>query len=246
MNATPGGASRAGVYGALSTIAGIFLSGPLAVALVQATHPQPPWGGAELFARSFHPLQLLPYLGGIFLVGGVVVLLAAVHSRAADGETKTWANAGLVFCAAFAALVFANYVLQTTVVPVLAEDPSAANGPLLALLSMANPRSLAWAIEMWGWGLCGVATALVAPAFGRTRVERLARIAFVANGPVSVLGAVLTVSRPGWPMTVAGLIVFALWNLLLLAMAILALLAFRRVAPAPRSSVVPRHAANPV
>jgi hypothetical protein len=37
-----------GLYGALSTILGVVLSGPLPVALVGATRPQPPGLGPEL------------------------------------------------------------------------------------------------------------------------------------------------------------------------------------------------------
>jgi len=93
---------------------------------------------------------------------------------------------------------------------------------------MANPTSLAWAIEMWGWAWFGVASWLVAPVFSGTRLERAAGRAFVANGAVSVLAAAATVAYPGWPMTGAGLASFVLWNLLLAGMGVLALIAFRQ------------------
>jgi hypothetical protein len=103
----------------------------------------------------------------------------------------------------------------------------------IAAFSMANPKSLAWGIEMWGWGFLGVATWLVAPAFRDGRVERATSLAFIANGPVSIAGALWTVLRPGWVMTPAGLVAFGLWNVLLAVMASLALITFRR-----RSSLV--------
>jgi hypothetical protein len=221
------GAARLGMVGAAATLVGILLSGPLAVWLVNATHPQPPWAGPELFARSFHPIQILPYPGGIVLVAGLVLLIAGARA-AADDAKAALADAALVFCAVSATMVCLNYVLQTTFVPVLASEHRDSDAALLAALSMSNPKSLAWALEMWGWGFLGVATWLVAPGFRGGRLERATRWAFVANGLVSIAGAVWTVLRPGWVMTGAGLIVFALWNLLLLAMAWLALLAFRR------------------
>ena len=219
-------ARRVGTYGAVSTILGIIISGPLAVALVGATHPQPPWAGPELFARSFHPIQILPYPGGIFLVAGLVVLLTSIHASA-KWTQRTLATAALVFTAVFATLIFFNYVVQTAFIPVLATDYAATNGPLLAALSMANPRSLAWALEMWGWGFLGLATWLIAPVFRGAGLARAARWAFVTNGPVSIAGAAWTAIRPGWVMTNAGLIAFGLWNVLLLLMAGLALEIFR-------------------
>ncbi|MFI5309164.1 MAG: hypothetical protein ACHQ53_17540, partial [Polyangiales bacterium] len=142
-------ACRAGVHGAIGTIAGIVLSGPLAVALVNTTHPQPPWGGPALFARSFHPIQVIPYPGGIFLVAGVVLLIASVRGLAQPAQ-QILADVALVFCAVFATLVFLNYIVQTTYVPVLARDYTEATGSILTLFSMSNPKSLAWALEMWG------------------------------------------------------------------------------------------------
>jgi len=212
---------------ALAALLGVLLSGPLAVALVNGTHPQPPWRDAELFARHFHPLQLLPYAGGILLVAALVVLIASAHALAGDG-LRARTGAALAFTAAFAAFIFFNYVAQTTFVPDLARGYEPASAPIIATLSMSNPRSLAWGIEMWGWGLLGVATWLVAPVFQSSTLERAVAITFTANGPVSVAGALWTIARPGWVMTAAGLAAFAAWNVLLTAMGALAFIAFRR------------------
>jgi hypothetical protein len=119
-------------------------------------------------------------------------------------------------------------VVQTAFIPDLASRYEPANAPIISTLSMANPRSLAWGIEMWGWGFFGVATWLVAPDFGGSALERATRLTFRGNGPVSVVGALATVARPGWVMTPAGLAAFAAWNLLLAAMALLAFLSLRQ------------------
>jgi hypothetical protein len=225
----PNGSSacRVGLHAAWATLLGILLSGPLAVAVVNLTHPQPSWDGAALFARSYHPIQMLPYAGGIVLVAALVMLVSSLHAVAAR-EQRVHATGALVLTAAFASFILFNYVVQTTFIPDLARHYDGASAPIIATLSMANPRSLAWGIEMWGWGFLGVATWLVAPVFRGSALERATRWAFVSNGPLSVVGGLATVAWPGWVLTSAGLVLFAVWNLLLAAMALLALLTFRR------------------
>jgi hypothetical protein len=218
---------RAGRYCAAGTLLGVLLSGPVAVALVSATHPQPPWQGAEVFARSYHPIQIVPYLGGIVLVVALVGLIASIHAMAHD-EHKVQTQIALVLTGAFATLIFFNYVVQTTFLPDLARNYEDRSASVIAAFSMANPKSLAWGIEMWGWGLLGVATWLVAPVFRGSRLERATALAFIINGPLSILGAIWTVANPGWVLTSSGLVAFALWNLLLALMASLAFTAFRR------------------
>jgi len=221
------GAYRTGRRAAAGTLLGIVLSGPVAVAVVTATHPQPPWRDAESFARHVHPMQLLPYAGGILLVAALVVLVACVHAIA-GARDKAVTGAALAVTGAFAAFICFNYVAQTTYVPDLARRYEPANAPLIAALSMSNPQSLAWAIEMWGWGLFGVATWLVAPVFDRSKLERVAGALARANGVASVAGALWTVVRPGWVITPSGLAAFATWNILLAALATVIFIAFGR------------------
>ncbi len=217
---------RVGTLAALGALLGVVLSGPLAVVLVEATHPQPPWIDAATYAAHLHAVQLLPYAGGILLVSALVVLVTSLHALgAAEHPVRT--VAALVATAVFTSFIFFNYVAQTTFVPELARRDPIAGASLIAALSMANPTSLAWAIEMWGWAFFGAASWLVAPVFGRRGLGRAAALAFVANGPVSLAGAVATVARPGWVLTSAGLAAFAAWNALLAAMAVLAMLALR-------------------
>jgi hypothetical protein len=220
-------ACRVAARAALGTLIGVVLSGPVTVALVGATHPQPPWRDAELFARSYHVIQSLPYLGGIVLVGALVALMSCLHVLGRERAQPSM-NAALIFTGVFAAFIFGNYVVQTTFLPTLAKPYDPSNAPLISALSMSNPASLAWGIEMWGWGFLGVATWLASGVFRAGGVERAAKLAFAANGPVSIVGSVWTTVRPGWVMTPAGLVAFASWNLLLAAMGVLAFLSFRR------------------
>jgi hypothetical protein len=199
--------------------------------VVNLTHPQPPWQGPELFVLSYHPIQTLPFFLGFLLVSGFIVLVASLHAVARDGQ-RALTGAALAFVAAFGSLVFLNYVLQTTFVPTLVSGYSASNGPLVSALTMSNPRSLGWGLEMWGYGLLGIATWFVAPVFQGTRLERATYWAFVANGPASIVPALLTALHPGWVLTVPGLVSFAVWNVLVVVMSVLALLVFRREASA--------------
>jgi hypothetical protein len=220
-------ACRVGVWGAIATLFGIVASGPLAFVVLAAIHPQPPWRDAELFARSFHPVQTLPFFVGFFLVGGYVVLVASLFALSRPAERARAASA-LGFVSAFAALVFFNYVVQTTFVPSLARRYTPDSAPILATFSMSNPNSLGWAIEMWAYGLLGVATWLVAPVFQGSRVERVTARLFVANGVVSVATALGTGVDPGWTMTPAGLVGFLVWNVLVFVMSAFAIVALRR------------------
>lgn len=204
-----------------------LLSGPGAMLLVELTHPQPRWRDAETLARHLHSVQSLPYFLGLFLIGGFAVLLSCLHALAPRGM-KGRSGAALVFCGIAGALVFQNYVLQTTFVPALARDHAAENGPLIGAFSMVNPSSFAWALEMWGYGFLGVATWLSAGVFAGPGLERATAWTFVGNGWTSIAGAAATAFAPGWVMTAPGMISFALWNLLVVVMIVLTLAVLRR------------------
>ena len=213
---------RAVLRAAALLIAGVVLSGPLALLVVGLVHPQPAWVDAATFARAYHPVQLLPYAGGFALIGGFVLLLASLHTLAPPAA-RARTTAALVRTAGFAALIVLNYVLQTTFVPALVQPLGPADAPLVAAVTMANPGSLAWALEMWGYGVLGVATWLMAAVFTGRGVERVAAAAFVGNGVLSVAGALAMVAWRGWVLGPVGLAGFALWNLLVVGMAALAI-----------------------
>ena len=229
MNASAANARacRWGARAAICTLLGIVVSGPLAVLVLSLVHPQPPWSDAETFARHYHWLQALPYFGGFFLVFGFVTMMASLYVLA-PAEQKPNATTALVFTAAFAALVFLNYLIQTTFVPNLARHYSAQNANVIAALSMVNPSSLAWALEMWAYALLGIAHLLIAPVFSRTAIERVTAILFVVNGVSSVASALWTAADPGWMMTSIGGVAYTVWNVLILAMVSVALVVFRR------------------
>jgi hypothetical protein len=212
--------ARATVWSAALVIAGVVLSGPLALLLVELVHPQPPWRDAATFAAAYHPVQLLPYVGGFALIGGFVALMVSLHASA-PSTMRIRASLALVLTSVFATLIVFNYVLQTTFVPSLVRPLDEGDAPVVAALTMSNPSSLAWALEMWGYGVLGVATWLIAPVFADRGLERWTRSTFVLNGVVSVLGALATAIVPRWALTTAGIASFVAWNAIVLVMAAL-------------------------
>jgi hypothetical protein len=206
---------------------GALASGPLGIWIVQATHPQPPWRDAATFVAAYHRVQTVPYLLGFLLIGGFVGLVASLHvlaPRTLASRTTT----ALPLVGAFAAMILLNYTLQTTVVPALAAADVSDWSDVISGLTMSNPRSLGWALEMWGYAVLGVATLLVAPVFSGSTLESVTRSLFTANAPVSVAGGFATALWPGWVMTAVGFVAFGLWNLLVVAMAACAILTMRR------------------
>lgn len=211
---------------AACALSGTVLSGPLAFAVGTAIRPQPRWSGAETFAANYHPIQTLPYFFGLLLVGGFLALVASLHGLAPK-QFRPRTRVAVAFAAAFAAMIFINYAIQTTFVPALLSSGAADNLVLAGEFTMANSHSLGWALEMWGYGLLGVATWLVAPVFKGLRFGRTTAALFMVNGPISVLGAAATAAAPGWVLTGGGLYAYSLWNLLVIAMLAFAMVALR-------------------
>jgi len=219
-------AARIGYYGAVTALFGIVASGPAALAIVTWVRPQPPWVDADTYVEHFHLIQLLPFLTGLFLVAGFVAIIASIHVLWTSQARPALSHCALAAVTVFATLIGLNYVMQLGFIPALVQEYDAANGPLIAAFSMAHSGSLAWALEMWGYACLGTATWLVGPYFVGEGRRAVARWAFIANGPVSIMGALGSIIRPGWELTMLGLTGFALWNVLALVVAISALLCF--------------------
>jgi len=214
---------RIGTIGALGTAAGCVLSGPVAMLMVFLVQPQPAWVSARMFAEHYHWIQSLTFFFGLLLVAGGVLMIAAIFLLDRRGRTLL----ALVFTAIAGGLIFFNYFTQLTFLPALIENYSPDNDALIYALSMANPLSLAWTLEMWGYGLLGLGTWLAADFFAGNRLEDTARFLFVLNGVLSLAGALYTALDPGWVLTPPGLVAFGVWNLLYFAMAVLMLLILR-------------------
>ena len=218
---------RIGSWGALVAAVGILFSGPLCLAFVTRYCPQPQWQDPVVFVQHYDELQNLPYYFGFLIIMGFVIVSSALVITA-EPQHRVFAVCGLVCTVVFAALISLNYVVQTTFVPGLVRQFDPSSAATISAFTMANPASLGWSLEMWGYGYLGAATWFSAPTLRRNRLERITAVLFVLNGCVSVLGAVLTALYSGWVLTAGGIAAYAVWNALVFAATLLAFLSLRR------------------
>jgi len=214
---------RIGIVGALMTAAGCILSGPVAILIVYLVQPQPAWVNPRIFAENYHWIQSLTFYFGLLLVAGGILMLTSIFLLDRKGRTLL----ALVFAAMASCLILFNYFTQLTFLPTLAENYEPTNDVMISTLSMSNPVSLAWTLEMWGYGLLGLGTWLAADFFKGSRLENTTRVLFILNGVLSLAGALCTALFTGWVLTMPGLVAFGAWNLLYFGMAILVLLVLR-------------------
>jgi len=205
---------------------GILFSGLVFPVLSMIFAPQPPWRDAALFVESFHPLQTATFFCGYFLVIGSLLTFIALYKIAPE-EKKLWALSGLLINVVFTAVVFLNYIIQTTYVPYLAANNPPETAGVLAVFSMANPGSFAWALEMYGWGGIGLSFIFMAFIFENIKPERTLKIIFLANGICSVSSALMTSIDMNWLFSSAGFAALIVWNLLVLVIDFFLLRYFR-------------------
>ncbi len=200
-------------------IISILASGPLGVLLVGLIQPQPEWSGAGIFINNFHVIQSLPYFLGFGLVIGSILLIAFLY-KAAKPEEQGVMLPALVFITIYASLVSFNYILQTTYVPALVAGGADGASILISALSMANPNSLAWAIEMYGYMFLGLAFLWLYPYFRKGRFSRSIFFLLIANVTMGVLGAFISSYQLDWVMSRPGMISFIAWNIVFAALII--------------------------
>lgn len=207
--------------GAFLSAFGFVLSGPVAVLAVSLTHPQPLWVSSEVFVDHYHVVQNLPYFLGFFILGGML-LFSTGHYLSYTGENITIRLKlllALSFTIVFVALISFNYICQTTFIHNLATHYRPTYDPLIAGFSMSNPSSFCWANEMWGYGLLGVATWLMAPYYkGR---NNLIRKLLITNGIISLISPVWTIIDVHWVLSTVGFSMYLVWNFLMIVLMIL-------------------------
>lgn len=209
-----------GIVGAILILIGTIFPSLFAVVLQPK---QPPWESAAVFVEHYYVIQSLPFYFGFFLIGGSLMLLVAVYLLAASPSSPLL---GLIFGSVGSAIVGINYILQTTYIPVVVAGYIPGQAVLIEAFSMGNPTSLAWALEMWGYGFIGLGTLFAASFFRTSGIERFAKVLFIINGIVSLIGAVWTAVDLGWVLTPPGYISFGLWNLLYFVLAVVTIRVF--------------------
>jgi len=210
-------AYKIGAVGAILSAIGVVASGPLAILVVALVQPQPMWDGPTVFVENFHRIQTLPFYFGFLLVVGSILMLVAIYLLS---RHRAEALAALVLMSIGAAFAISNYVIQTTFVPAIVNSYSPDFGAVVSSVSMSNPGSLTWAVEMWGYGFMGLGTWLAAGFFRRSRLEKTGKFLFLLNGIVSVLGALLISIDLSGVFSIAGLVGYGIWNILFLFLAV--------------------------
>ena len=203
--------------GSVVALAGFLLSGPLAFLFVQLIKPQPAWTSASVFAANYSPVQNLPYFFGFVLVAGLLILAVAHYLDTANNRLIRLPLLLSLSCTLiFSVLISFNYICQTTFVHHLALHYKPDYEAAIATFSMANPMSLCWAIEMWGYAVLGIATWLMA-AYYREK-NNVIRMLLIANGMVSLGSVVFMMVDNQWLMTSTGLVAYGIWNILMIVL----------------------------
>lgn len=232
MNITPTRARHLSIA-AVVVICGVVLSGPVAVALVEIAAPQPRWVDVQTFVQHYSWLQTLPYVFGFLIAGGFIIFMGCLVGAGRD-EQRPLEMIAVGLTVVFASLVLFNYTLQTAFIP----QWTGGNDPMLGIFTMANPRSLGWALEMYGYGILGIATAVAAPLFSWQRRQGMIRGLLLGNCIVSVGSAILVPIIPGWVLTPGGMVAGAIWNILVVVLMIVTLLEFRFGRPKPDKTIM--------
>jgi len=125
----------------------------------------------------FIPGDYLWLVPGFLLAFSFVVLMACIHSYAADNR-KIYGQIGLAFALVYAALIATDYFLQfTVVIPSLLTGETAG----LSLFTEYNPHGIFIALEGVGYFMMSAALLSVAVVFSGGRLERAIRGLFIAS-----------------------------------------------------------------
>lgn len=207
--------------GSVTALIGFITSGPAGFMMVKLTKPQPVWESASVFAANYHFLQDIPYYLGLLLIGGMLMVAAGLYLNytGENRKVKFHLLLSLLWTTAFAALIFFNYICQTTFIRHLALNYTAQNDSIIATFSMANPMSLSWAVEMWGYGILGVATWLMAGYYNEK--NKTISWLLILNGIVSIATIGFTIMDINWVLTTTGLIAYMFWNVLMIVLMIM-------------------------
>ena len=211
------------VKSAFLLIIGIILSGPPMVFLVEYLKPQPKWVDVDTFITNFHRLQTVPYWFGFLLLSGNILFIASA-SRMPNIKYKIHSTLALICVIIYGSLVSLNYAIQTTLIPAMVLDSNS----ILEVFSMVNPSSICWTIEMFAYAILGIAYWLVSVAFQGKSIFKIIKYLMIFNGIASVLGILIPVIDPKLLLESDSIIGYILWNLLIVLIMTLIIIAFRK------------------
>jgi len=209
--------------GAWISLIGFILSAPVAVAIVMFIAPQPAWTSVEIFKANYHHLQELPYYFGFILIAGLMLLVYG-HKKE-DYQHNLYIQSQVQLAHAliiiFGTLVIFNYICQTTFIPHLVHANVPLYDSLTAAFTMSNPDSLSWTIEMWAYLILAKALWLLRGCYKEKKTSLPALL--TANLMISAISVVWTILDATWVETTLGLILYFIWNTLMIVILILIL-----------------------
>ena len=185
-------------------------------------HPAP-WTDAATWSAGYRWFMAVPPLLGFPLLYGFVLFVAGARRLDEQRGGRVDPVPVLLLTAIYGALVAFNYIANACYVG----QASPSDLGAVSTLSMANPRSLCWAIELFAYGVLGMVTWMVAPTF---REERTVALLLRTNGVVSVACAAVALFDLTWVQRPVGLAFYAAWNLLIIVLMVVVARNFR---PAP-------------
>lgn len=216
------------IIASLTIIGGALLSGPISTAMVMIFRPQPKWQDSLVFIENYHWIQTVPFLLGFVLMFGSCLFVAAAARLAGEESQKIMAILAMISIGVYSSLISLNYVIQAAYVPMLVKSGQ----QLAGLLTMTNPNSLCWAIEMFGYLFQGLAFWLLSPLFYQGRYFKAVKLLFIINLLLSIGGAVAACIDVAWAMKPFGLLMFILWNFVLAALMVLVVMNRRNITKA--------------
>ena len=181
-------ARRLGFWAAIATTALTAVSFAIAIFT-------PPLSGPNCLGDCFSypysdiarqvPRDYIWMYPAFFLMPTFVVLVACIHTHAADGK-KLFSQIGLVFAAISAAVIAVDYYVQVAVL-----QPSLLRGEMegVALFTQYNPHGVFIALEDLGYLLMSLSLFFVALIFsGPQRLERAVRWTLAGGSTLTMLG----------------------------------------------------------
>lgn len=157
---------------------------------------------------------------GFLLVPTFISFMVSIHYYA-DKKMRLFGMLGIVFAVMYGILIGFNYYLQLTLVQpgILSSD----------LLSMTNPNSIMWVIEVLGYFFMGLSTLSVVPVFKSGLLEKSIKLLFAVNGLMGIGGLIGYALRLDLMIMYGGLV---LWNILMPIATALTVIYFKNNNPA--------------
>ncbi len=175
------------------------------------------------YVASFIPNDYLWMYPAFLLAPTFVVLVACIHSYAAD-ERKVFSQIALSFAVVYAAVITTDYFIQWTVV-----EPSILSGETagLALFTQYNPHGLVVSLESLAYLMMNGAFVFAAAVFAGGRLERALRWLFVASFVVAV-GSFVGLSLLGYAIVTFEVAVITINCVVLVISGVLLSVVFKR------------------